>query len=397
MKSQNIICIAPHPWDDLWRRRHQVMSRLAEANRVLFVEPPISLLTPLRKFSEFVVLKNMRHGFRQVRKNLFIYPTCNIFPFARFGLIKSFNYVSVLTRLNKVIKKLAFEDPILWIYYNPLLWSFIGELGEKMVCYDCYDKITGFGGDYEKNRQEIEEWEKEVVQQADIVFSAHLGLVKYLKSFNDNVSFVPNGVDNDMIIESHDRGVIPSDIQGIPKPVIAYIGSFGNKVDFDTIRFIAEQRSNWSVVLIGPLQKIGKKYIKKLHKLNNVYMLGEKSPDILPEYYKAIDVGLLTLKQNEQVAYMSNPNKLFEYMARGKPVVSVPIEGIEQYSDLLKVAISPQEFVHCIEEAIEEDNQELASKRIEIARNNTWDQRVRVMSKLIEEKLVRNGQQGKRI
>ena len=39
ISGQNIVCFAPNRWDDIWRNRHQIMTRLARQNRILFVEP----------------------------------------------------------------------------------------------------------------------------------------------------------------------------------------------------------------------------------------------------------------------------------------------------------------------------------------------------------------------
>ena len=39
LSGQSILCFAPDPWSDLWRNRHQIMSLLAEQNRVLYIEP----------------------------------------------------------------------------------------------------------------------------------------------------------------------------------------------------------------------------------------------------------------------------------------------------------------------------------------------------------------------
>ena len=39
ISGETILCFAPDPWDDIWRNRHQIMSRLARQNLVIYVEP----------------------------------------------------------------------------------------------------------------------------------------------------------------------------------------------------------------------------------------------------------------------------------------------------------------------------------------------------------------------
>ncbi len=49
IEGQSILCFAPGPWDDLWRNRHQIMTRLARRNKILWVEPRTYLRLVLRQ------------------------------------------------------------------------------------------------------------------------------------------------------------------------------------------------------------------------------------------------------------------------------------------------------------------------------------------------------------
>lgn len=39
LKDETILCFSPNKWNDPWRNRQQVMSRLAKHNKVIFIEP----------------------------------------------------------------------------------------------------------------------------------------------------------------------------------------------------------------------------------------------------------------------------------------------------------------------------------------------------------------------
>lgn len=41
IEGKSIVCFAPSPWDSMWRNRHQLMTRLAKTNKVLYIEPQI--------------------------------------------------------------------------------------------------------------------------------------------------------------------------------------------------------------------------------------------------------------------------------------------------------------------------------------------------------------------
>ena len=49
LSGETIICMAPDPWEGLWRNRHQIMTRLARRNTVLYVEPRLYFPETLRR------------------------------------------------------------------------------------------------------------------------------------------------------------------------------------------------------------------------------------------------------------------------------------------------------------------------------------------------------------
>ncbi len=52
LSGECIVCLAPDPWSGLWRNRHQIMTRLARHNTVLYVEPRLYLWEALRRFRD---------------------------------------------------------------------------------------------------------------------------------------------------------------------------------------------------------------------------------------------------------------------------------------------------------------------------------------------------------
>jgi len=394
MKNEKIVYIATNPWNDIWRRRHQIISRIAKNNKVLWVEPPLNIFSS--SAVSRIKLKRLLEFFwkpREEIKNIFILPLINIFPFNRFSVIKKLNRSIYLFFLKKTIKSLELTNPILWVTFNWRFEHFIDELEEKYVVYDCFDKCTGFvaANDLEIRKQ-IQGWEKKVSECSTVIFAASEILRKRLLKFNKNVFTVPNGVDFDHFKKALDSDTeIPFDIKGINRPIIGEMGVIAKATfDIDIINFIAVNRPNWSIVIIGPiLSNISKSKIIKLKKCENVHFLGIKEVKLLPNYLKAIDVGLMTFNiDDELIKVMTTPNRLFEFMAAGKPIITTRLYGIEKYNDILKVAYRKSDFIPLIEQYLKENSNELVNKRIEIAMDNTWERRVETIETLIEKHLV---------
>jgi glycosyltransferase involved in cell wall biosynthesis len=88
-------------------------------------------------------------------------------------------------------------------------------------------------------------------------------------------------------------------------------------------------------------------------------------------------------KLNEWIHYC-NPVKTKEYLAMGKPVVSVPIpEIVETLGDVISIAATPKEFVEKIGYELRHDNQDKRRQRIEKVRNETWKSKAEEMSDVI--------------
>ena len=121
----------------------------------------------------------------------------------------------------------------------------------------------------------------------------------------------------------------------------------------------------------------------------NVHFLGQISSERVPIYLRKMDACLLPYKSYEQIDYVSCPLKFWEYMAMGKPIVTVGLSDIEKYEKLglLKVADTPEKFVACISEVLSSDTTELAELRRGMAHNNTWNNKVEEISRHIIEQL----------
>ncbi|PKP17387.1 MAG: hypothetical protein CVU06_13225 [Bacteroidetes bacterium HGW-Bacteroidetes-22] len=175
---------------------------------------------------------------------------------------------------------------------------------------------------------------------------------------------------------------IPGDILNIPKPIIGYIGAlFSLRLDIKVLQHVAEQKPDWSIVLVGPEDEEFK--ASNLHQLSNIYFLGNKSTNELPEYLNQFDVAINPQILNE-VTIGNYPRKIDEYLAMGKPVVATRTLAMSVFEEHSYLAGSKEEFVSCIESALQNDNKEVHIARENFAREHTWENNVIQIFKAIE-------------
>ncbi len=101
--------------------------------------------------------------------------------------------------------------------------------------------------------------------------------------------------------------------------------------------------------------------------------MGGRDYQMLPRYVKAFNVCLMPFAINEATEFI-NPTKALEYMATGSPIVSTAIEDvILQFSDVVQVADSHEEFIACCESAVHSPDEKSIRLGIELAKLNSWN------------------------
>ena len=400
MHQHDIIIIAAEPWEHrTWRRRHHLAWNLAKNNRVLFLEPPLTIFNPFRDIGlSWRHLLNLGRLKYQGR-NLYSYSPVRLLPLS-FPGAERFNYFKkdqrrIFNKLKKIIKKLQFKDPILWVYFSQYHYDYYGLFDEKVVVTDWFDKFSAptFRGNSSSWLSEVQKRESNIIANADIVFTASKELHADLNKVHDNVYTILHGVAYESFSKSENRTFKIGMLDEIKTPIIGFLGLLHYVVDIDLLAFIAESRPDWSIVLMGRewiTQDSDRLIWQRLKKKFNVKYFGEVSRDQIPAYLKYIDVGIIPLKKIEFTSYASAPLKLLEYLAAGKPVVAVD-QGFEyEFSEYVEVAKTKEEYVNAIDKILEIERSNgyfLAEKRKEIARQNSWMTRVNQMMEIIESHL----------
>lgn len=367
-------------WEHVVGRGHQVTRRLAKKGyRVLYVEEPSSILTAIVVRRKRGRLRHPLGWLRQLETNTFLLTPPLLLPFSNeIPPIKYINCRILGSFLMRALHKLHFDSIICWIYH-PFAVNFTSLVEPKIICYDCVDDYARWPGTGKLTARAVRKDENKLLRQADVIFTVSKTLYEPRKLVNPNTFLIPNGVEVEHFLKSRSLNLpLPDDIKHITKPIIGFAGVIHSFLDLDLIEYIAKARREWSVVMVGPVEQ----NISRFNNLTNVYFLGLKPYSLLPNYLKGMDVCIVPWTTAE-VAVAANPAKIFQYLACGKPIVASPSPELDGLSDIVKVAKNGEEFIKCISEALSEDNQELVSTRIKIAKENTWDQRVERMLEII--------------
>lgn len=411
IEGHDILCFAPGPWDDIWRNRHQIMTRLARANRVLYVEPWPELRPTLRQWRQGQLSWADMHGsrLRKVHESLYVYSPNSWAPKAsRFPLSAATDAI-YMASLRRVLKELRFRRPILWLFL-PDMESFIGRFDEKLVIYHIVDEYAGYSGVSATWRPVLQQMEQQLARRADLVFVTSPDLLERKRVLNQRTVLVPNAVDYEAFSAAADCGTkaaLPADMAGMRLPMAGYVGAINDKLDLTLLLRVAREsaqpsrprpergtRYQWSFMLVGPITirtAEGQQALEALRALPNLHFLGRKTVADVPAYIAACSVCLLPYQINEWTRNIDSL-KLYEYLACGKPVVATDVPAARRFFGVVSIATNEGEFISNMNSALKEDSPALRARRRQLAAQNTWEQRVTVLSAAIESALCKEGE-----
>ena len=186
---------------------------------------------------------------------------------------------------------------------------------------------------------------------------------------NSNCLRLPNGADFNHF---HFPPVeIPPGLKSPGRPLIGYYGAIADWFDTKLVSSLALARPGWDFVLIGSTLFAD---LGPLKSLANLKLLGEMPYADLPQYLHAFDVAIIPFKRTP-LTEATNPVKLFEYLSAGKPLVATDLSELHIYQDYVQLASTTQQWLETIEACLAEDSPQLGQKRMDFARQNTWQRR----------------------
>jgi glycosyltransferase involved in cell wall biosynthesis len=373
-------------WEDLWQSRHQIMLALAQNHKVLFVSPPFSL-SEVRARSRNSGLPKSGLIHRQANLHTLVFSEFLFQTYRYPSLEKLMNYLRQM-KVRRVTKALGFQDTVLFIWH-PQFAELVGTAGEALSCYYVDDEFSAYAGGTELRTQEILKQEDGLLRRVDLVFANGTVLLKAKNRYGNAIN-VPMTADFELFSRSRlPETQVPQELEAIPHPRIGYIGNLNDKVDFALLAHLAKERPDWSFVLVGPVNIRGADVrgdLEALQNLPNVFLLGSKPRESLPNYIKGFDVCTMFYRQHGW-ANSVYPLKLHEYLASGKPCIGSGLASLREFPEVVRIAETPQEWLEAIQSAIADKDPKRVERRVQVAYENRLETRIDMIEKAIERKL----------
>lgn len=186
----------------------------------------------------------------------------------------------------------------------------------------------------------------------DAFFAVSEFYARELKQQTDRpVIRLGNGVEFDHFAGARPR---PPELGELPRPWIGYIGLLSHFLDFEALEALRRARRGGTLVLIGPPSAATEPRVRELAARAGVAVLGPKPYEQIPAYMQALDVGVIPFRAQDRFVQGINPNKVYQYLASGRPVVTTPVLDLDPAAPLLQFATDPAGMVAAVEAALDD-------------------------------------------
>jgi glycosyltransferase involved in cell wall biosynthesis len=368
------VCVGFAEWEaELWTNQHHLMSRLAHANRVLFVES-LGLRRPT------ITGRDLRRMLRRLRRAIsgarpvdglhVLSPL--VLPFHGVAAARQVNHLVLPALVRRSMRTLALPGDLLWAYV-PQAEALLETVRPRLVIYHCVDDIAAQRG---IDAADFRAAEERFARRADLVLASAPSLVERMRNLSANVLYAPNVADHELFSRALEPGPVDPGIAALPRPRLVFTGAVvEKKLDFGLLAELGRLRPEWSIVLIGPVG-LGDPLTDTgaLDALPNVHLLGPRVHRQLPDVLRGADVGLIPYAVNELTRSVF-PMKVYEYLAAGLPVVSTALPSLDGVEQVARAA-GATEVVERVECELAANDEEARRARSEAAASHSWDARL---------------------
>ncbi len=393
----DFLIIGQQAWEtDIGSNCKNIALELSKTNRVLFVNSPLDRITRLKGRNDVEVIRRINviekrePGLVQIQSNLWIYyPDCMVESInwinnkTIFDFLNKRNNVKFARSILRVLKSLNFDNYVLFNDGEIFKGFHVGRyLNPALTVYYLRDFLIGVPY-WKKHGTRLEPL---LISNSDLCLSNSEYLTLYCRRYNPNSFNIGQGANLEDF--SNFQPVKPDDLKSIPNRIIGYVGALSSaRLDINILIHIATSFPSYSLVLVGAEDTEFRS--SELHRMPNVFFLGQKPIHTVPSYIDCFDVCINPQLLNE-ITLGNYPRKIDEYLLLGKPVVATKTESMGIFKEHVYLAESNDDYTSMIQKAMSSEGSELKERRIKFARTHTWEQCISEMFSHIQNTLSTN-------
>jgi glycosyltransferase involved in cell wall biosynthesis len=369
-----VIGLAPDQWSSRWMDRHFVMDRLAKYFHVAWMYQP--------SWRECLAGFGSGNGTESLsaprRDSLHVYRPQYWLPnLGRPAALANFTLRQRLKHVRDMLRSQGCTKLVLYIF-RPEFANALDQIPHDFSVYHVNDEYS-----FTSTEVAVSAKERQILESVNQVILTSPALMEKRGGFNRNTEFVPMGVDYSLYATPAPE---PEDLRSIPHPRIGYVGYLKAQLDWPLLFELTRHHPEWSFVFVGPKRPHREmdRWIERMSSLQNVHFLGGKPTDQLGGYAQHFDACIMPYVLDDYTKYVY-PLKLHEYLATGLPVISSRMYSVEEFSPVVAIADTPEQWSNLIKHSLleQENLPEKRAQRQAVARNYDWDTLVQKIARPI--------------
>ncbi len=362
-----VVCAA-NKYDGIKLADQHIAEQLSKLGPVLYVDPPVSPVTSLRK-------REVAHSLEGPRLRLEapglarLTPVVQPFP-SRRGMA-GVTTALIARYLRRAVSRLGGQVRAVisaWPQY-----PVFGSCGEEVRVYWAQDDFVGGADLLGLNAKLIDMRERRVASTADLIIAANPVVAGTWRDRGCSPVIIPFGADVSAY-SNVEQAPMPPDVD-LPPPIVGVVGQINERTDLRLLEAIADRGR--SLLLVGPVNpRFEPQRFDALRWRENVCWVGRKPFEALPGYLRLIDVGIVPYRDSP-FNRGSFPLKTLEYLAAGRGVVATDLPAIRWLAtDLVSVAVTPEHFADEVDRLLGEPRtRALMAGRQAFAAQHSWAHR----------------------
>ena len=355
----DLLALSEVRWGYFRTRKQFLLSRFPERWRVFFAQPPGSdgddPWRPRREGNVTIfTVPFLKPSTRQ--------PLYNLLASTAPG--RALIERAARSHLTRTLATLGVDPEPVVMVSNIYAASILEGLRRRLALYDYNDNPFQFAGS--------PAWAKgywtRTLAQVDLMFAVS----EYYRKRLAGETRVPviglgNGVEYPHFATP---AAIPDDLKALPRPRIGYFGLLSHFLDFDVLETLRRNRRGGTLVLIGPGSPATRDAVADFGRREGVAVLGPKPYEDVPAYMQGLDVGLIPFRASDPYVQGINPNKVYQYLAAGRPVLTTPLLDLSPSPPDLEFAADDAGWEAGLERVL--DAAPDAERRRALARPHDW-------------------------
>lgn len=374
MKPASFLVFGTASWDAPWLTEQNLARALSRRGRVLYVQPPITPLTPLRYGVRPETREQARRlAQRRPRKadEVDIFQPL-VLPPRSNDVSRRISAPLLRRQVAAAAARVGLHDPV--VITGHATPGTFDSVPASCRVYLVKDWIQAGADLLGRPAATLARERDAMCEAADVICAITPQLQRTLADHGFQSKLLRHGFQADQA-ERYERAARPREYDGLSTPLIGYAGRIDGRLDFDLLAATADRFPGATLVMIGPISpRLPAEQLTRVTSRPNTHFLGPVDRDVLPGYLAHLDCALLPYSDGEWTHHGS-PLKLWDYLYAGPPIVGSGCTVLREFGPpLVRFASETEGFLGELEAALEAPREGRDQRRA-VALENSWDAR----------------------